>query len=263
MSATRILIHGSCVSRDTVPFLGPGFQLVKYTARQSMISAMSPAVNLPAEPRLNSPFQARLVRDDFASSMSAMLRAPAVDVDLLLLDLVDERMGVVGLPGGGYMTRSQELLDSGLLREIPDASPVIPFGSEEHFALWRPAAERYVELLRETGLLDRTLLVEATFAATTDTGGLATSWLGEPAAAWNERYRRYHAVLTHGGLRTHVVGERAVACSTHRWGPAAYHYADDAYRAIAQAVRDACSRLAAQRPDLAWVDANARTDQEP
>lgn len=238
MHTTRLLIHGSCVSRDTVPFLGPGFQLVKYTARQSIISAMSPPVALPAEPSLSSPFQARLVRDDFTSSVPATLRARPDEVDLLLVDLVDERLGVVGLPGGGFLTRSQELLDSGLLEALPGgALRVIPFATEEHFALWRPAAERYVDLLRETGLLERTLLVEATFAATTDAGGPATQWWGEPAEAWNEAYRRYHDVLAQAGVRTHVIGERAVACSTHQWGPAAYHYADDAYLAIAAAVR--------------------------
>lgn len=238
MTAFRLLIHGSCVSRDAVPFMGPGVELVGYTARQSIISAMSPPVPLPAGPRLASPFQARLVRDDVASSMAATLRARAGEVDLLLLDLVDERLGVIGFPGGGYVTRSQELLGSGLLGLLPDAPPILPFASEEHFALWRAAAERYVALLREVGLLERTLLIAATFAATTDAGGPATQWRGEPAAAWNERYRRYHAVLTEAGLRTFVVGERAVASSTHQWGPSAYHYVDDAYRAIAAAVRE-------------------------
>lgn len=238
MSAARLLIHGSCVSRDTLPFLGAGFELAGYTARQSMISSMSAPLELPGPPRLDSPFQARLVRDDFTSSMAATLRHSAHDVDVLVVDLVDERLGVMAVPGGGYLTRSQELLDSGLLELLPEGGVMVPFASEEHFALWRPAAERYVELLRETGLFERTLVVVATFAATTDAGGPAAQWWGEPAAVWNERYERYHDVLLNAGLRSHRVGKRALASSTHQWGPSAYHYIDDAYLAIAAAARE-------------------------
>lgn len=238
VSATRLLIHGSCVSRDAVPFLGADFELAGYTARQSLISAMSSPVELPGVPRLGSTFQSRLVQGDFGSSIPGILRSRADEVDLLIVDLVDERLGVLALPGGGYLTRSQELLDSGLLGLLPEGGVMVPFASEEHFALWRPAAERYVELLRETGFFERTLLVVATFAASTDAGGPATQWWGEPAAVWNERYGRYHDVLLGAGLRSHRVGERALACSTHQWGPSAYHYVDAAYLAIAAAVRE-------------------------
>lgn len=236
MSASRLFIHGSCVSRDTVPFLGSDVELVWYSARQSMISAMSPPVALPVEPPPGSPFRSRLVRDDFASSVPGLLRTKTAQGDLLLVDLVDERLGVIAVPGGGYVTRSQELLDSGLCDLLPGGT-VVPFASEEHFSLWQPAAEQYVELLREVGLFEHTLLVVATFAETTDTGSMATRWRGEPAAIWNERYDRYHEVLAAAGLRTHRIGERAIASSTHRWGSSAYHYVDDAYLAIATAVR--------------------------
>lgn len=238
MSATRLLIHGSCVSRDTMPFLGARYELAGYTARQSLISSMSAPVELPGPSRLDSPFQARLVRDDFASSIPGVLRSAADDVDLLVLDLVDERLGVLALPGGMHVTRSQELLDSGLTDRLPAATESIPFSSDEHFARWRTAADAYVELLRQTGLLERTLLIVATFAATTDAGGPVTQWRGEPAAAWNERYERYHDVLVTAGLRSHVVGKRAVASTKHQWGPSAYHYVDDAYLAIAATIRE-------------------------
>ena len=43
MVDTRVLVYGSCVARDMVEFLGPGFQLVGYSARQSTSgSASSP-----------------------------------------------------------------------------------------------------------------------------------------------------------------------------------------------------------------------------
>lgn len=242
MADTRILIHGSCVSRDMFSFLGPGFSLAGYTARQSLISAMTPAVELPAQPRLASAFQTRLVRDDFASSLPRTVRAAADSIDLLVLDLVDERLGVVGLPGGRFITRSQELLESGLLELLPDATPMIAFGEDAHFSVWEPAARAFLELLEETGLLGRTLLIDATFASHTDGGEPARQWWQQPAAFWNERYRRYHAVLRSAGIRTHSLGDRAVASARHRWGPSAYHYVDETYLAIAADVREMTGR---------------------
>ncbi|MBU9944166.1 MAG: hypothetical protein KTQ12_05930 [Dermatophilaceae bacterium] len=236
MVDTRVLVYGSCVARDMVEFLGPGFQLVGYSARQSMISAMSPPVGLPTEPNLSSPFQARMVTDDFGSSVAERIRSAGADVDLLVLDLVDERLGVLALPGGRYLTRSQELIESGLLVHLPPAAPHIRFGTNDHLLLWRAAARGFVELLRTTGLLERTLVVEATFASTTDKGTPATRWRGESASVWNERYRPYYDSLVSTGMRTHVIGARAIAASDHHWGPSAYHYVDDVYRAIAETV---------------------------
>ena len=238
MVDTRVLVYGSCVARDMVEFLGPGFQLVGYSARQSMISAMSPPVGLPTEPNLSSPFQARMVTDDFGSSVAERIRSAGADVDLLVLDLVDERLGVLALPGGRYLTRSQELIESGRLVHLPPAAPHIRFGTNDHLLLWRAAARGFVELLRTAGLLERTLLIEATFASTTDTGGPANRWWGEPARVWNQRYRPYHDELTSAGLPTHVIGAGAIAASGHRWGPAAYHYVDDTYRSIVETVQE-------------------------
>ncbi|WP_418606330.1 DUF6270 domain-containing protein [Georgenia sp. SUBG003] len=69
----RALLYGSCVSRDAFQHLGGGYELLQYVARQSLISAMSPAAVLPAQPSLVSPFQERMVRDDVASTAPSVL----------------------------------------------------------------------------------------------------------------------------------------------------------------------------------------------
>ena len=249
----RLLVYGSCVSRDMVPFLGPGWTLLRYVARQSLVSAMSAPVTPPAEPSLDSAFQRRMVTEDLTSAAPGLLRAHLEEIDVLVLDLVDERLGVVALPDGGYVTRSQELLASGLLEHL-DGREVV-FGTDEHFELWRDAADRFVSLLEETSLAARTVVVEGTFAARTDDGGSANRWRDEPAEVWNARYERYHAVLRGAGLRSHTVGADAVASTAHRWGPAAYHYADGAYLAMARAVRDTADPPAGRAGSPAEADA--------
>ncbi|WP_418606724.1 DUF6270 domain-containing protein [Georgenia sp. SUBG003] len=231
----RALLYGSCVSRDAFQHLGGGYELLQYVARQSLISAMSPAAVLPAQPSLVSPFQERMVRDDVASTAPSVLLDRADDIDLLVLDLVDERLGVVVLPEGGYATRSQELLDSGVLEALSAPPRRIDFGEAQHLALFTEAASRFVDLLRDTGLLARTLLVDATFAAVTESGVRAPLWRGQPAEAWNRRYRAYVEVLRDAGIRTHTV-EHAVAGDAHRWGPAAFHYAPTVYTEIVRAI---------------------------
>lgn len=234
---TRVLLYGSCVSRDMFEYLGEGYTLLGYTARQSILSTMTQPLDMPADPELPSPFQQRMVRDDFRSSIAEMLPARAGEIDLLVIDLVDERLGVLALPDGGYLTRSQELLDSGLVSRLPGPRR-IPFGTKEHFTLWRPVALEFVELLRRAGLLERTLLIEATFSARTDAGKPANMWWRKPASVWNRRYAQYYDVLRSAGIRTHVIGDDAVSSSTHQWGPAAYHYVDEAYLAITRTITD-------------------------
>lgn len=234
--ATRVLLYGSCVSRDMLGYAGAGYDLIEYVARQSLISTTSHAVDLPAEPVLDSPFQRRMVIGDFASSIGVGLAGRAREIDLLVLDLVDERLGVVHVPGKGYLTRSQELLDSGLLEHFPDASSMIAFGSSEHVALWRPAAATFLGILKQTGLIDRTFMIEATFAARTDVGTSATKWWRRSARHWNKVFAPYYQVFKDAGVRTHTIGTAAIANAGHQWGPSAYHYVDQTYRDIVRSM---------------------------
>lgn len=246
----RVLLYGSCVSRDMYEHLGPEYTLLEYSARQSLISTTTPAVHLPGKVDLRSSFQRRMVVNDFDSSIGSTLAERASDIDVLVLDLVDERLGVVAVGGGRYLTRSQELLDSHLLERLPHASPMIPFGSNDHFALWVPAASAFIGLLQQTGLVARTLLIEATFASHTDVGTPANKWWKRPARHWNKAYERYYKLFKDAGIRTHVIGDEAIAASDHKWGPAAYHYVDDAYLSIVRTIDEmtATLRPSARKP---------------
>lgn len=232
-----VTIYGSCVSRDAMAFLEPGSTILSYIARQSIISASAPRITVPGDVDLESAFQRRMVEDDFRSTAFRTIRALAPRTDVLVLDLVDERLGVVPLPGGTYVTRSMEMVQSGLLGDLTDQA-VVEFGTDEHFALWQRAAGRFIRELDELDLIERTLLVEGTFAYRDETGQPAPMSNGRPAEVWNSEYVRYHDVLKRAGIETHTAGERAVTDTRHKWGPAAFHYTADAYRAVVEAVRE-------------------------
>lgn len=232
----NVTIYGSCVSRDAMAFLKPGSTILGYIARQSIISAAAPRTPVPGDVDLESAFQRRMVEDDFRSTAFRTIRALAPRTDVLVLDLVDERLGVVPVPGGSYVTRSMELVKSGLLADLTDQP--VEFGTDQHFALWRRAVGRFIRDLDELGLTGRTLLVEGTFADRDEAGQPAPMSNGQPAQVWNTKYARYHDVLKRAGIETHTVGERAVSDPRHKWGPAAFHYTADAYRAVVEAVYD-------------------------
>jgi hypothetical protein len=103
-----LFIYGSCVSRDTYPFLDKDWTIVEYVARQGMISAASPRGVLRGESALTSKFQNQCVRNDIRSSLFATIDKAASETDLFVLDLVDERLGVYELGGGSYITQSWE-----------------------------------------------------------------------------------------------------------------------------------------------------------
>lgn len=224
----KVSVYGSCVSRDAIALAAPQVDVVSYVARQSLISAMSEPSAPVALPRSSS-FQRRLVESDFASGAIGTTLAP--HPNRILLDLVDERLGVLDFGDGRYVTNSQELRESGAVEQLPKHSR-IEFGSDRHFDLWADAATRAVALIRSAGALQSVLLVEATFASEDQCGRPAPKWMGKSADVWNEVYARYYDHVRSLGIRTHRVADGARCDSGHRWGPAAYHYVADVYAEI-------------------------------
>ena len=230
-------ILGSCVSRDTVDHEKDRFDLVTYVARQSWISAGRPAAGVARalEP-LDSPFQQRMVDGDVRGDALDRLAALADRVDVLLLDLVDERGGVVEV-GGGYVTRLAELWKAGGARATAEGRH-IPFGTDEHLALWSSAADRLVSRLAAADLLGRALVVRTPWAATTPEGDLVPvpEWMMPPGEA-NVRYAPYFAVLERAGLPVvELPEELARSPHDHRWGPSPFHYTGAAYTYLADRI---------------------------
>ncbi|WP_325002331.1 DUF6270 domain-containing protein [Intrasporangium sp.] len=242
----RTFIMGSCVARDTFEFLDPRFfELRGYLARQSLISAFGAVAQPPIDPaRLTSPFQRRMLEADARSALPGMLRQLAPDVDLLLWDLVDERLGILDHPDGGVSTdsvevRSQpsEVASSGLTH--------VGFGTPEHLARFSAVLPAWRDLLASLGLLDRTVLVAPPWATRSTTGELTPSSFGLDAQEANRLTQPYldRAVEV---LGVEVVGrslEAARALATHQWGLAPFHYDDRTYRDLATEIAAAASRI--------------------
>lgn len=236
----RTLVYGSCVSRDTFEFVDPHhFALHSYHARHSLISAVNPLPMLPINDRsLTSRFQRRMLENDIASALIPAIANQSDEIDAVLWDIVDERLGVYELPDGGYVTHTQELIDSGI--QLPPGTTLIPFGTERHLDLWSDALVLFADLLDRKDLLSRTALLATPWATVTARSSAVPGSHGIPAERANELSQSYYDVARSvAGL--HIITPRpdlVVAADDHRWGIAPFHYTDEYYETVADQVRE-------------------------
>lgn len=245
-----MLVLGSCVSRDAFEAFDPArFVLHSYHARHSLISAFTPLpADVVADARLPSAFQRRMLTEDVTAAVLGRLRSPGRRPDLVLWDLVDERLGVLELPDGGFLTVSNELLAAGI--DLPAGTAHVPFGSDRHFALWSRAVAAFGDLLAAEDLSRRTVLLLAPWATRTADGRPTPASHGVTAEEGNRRYARYEraAAAVPGVSVVRMAPDEAVASADHRWGPAPFHYTDEFYRLVAARVLDAVSPPAPAHP---------------
>lgn len=242
-----VIVYGSCVSRDTYEHsLHLDVRLHCYVARQSLISAFSAATDLATDriTGLDHAFQRRVLADDFASSLPHVLRSAPRIPTVLLWDLIDERLGVYAVDGRRRITRSIELIRAGLDEELATSSPLLEFGTDEHFAEWAGSLERFRAQLAQLPHIAPVLL-DVPWAARDESGGAAAKSFGVRAEDANARARRYVDAVSRVPEIAVVTLDpaSAVADSEHRWGAAPFHYSASTYEAVAHGARDALSHL--------------------
>lgn len=231
----RLLIVGGCVSRDTVdPLIGTTFELKRYVARQSFLSAGTDATKSVPEIHLPSSFQRRMVRADVEGSLFRDLRENS-DVDLILWDLNVERLGAWRLGENVFVTDSGEFRKTGSFREVTAGASRINFGEEEHFRIWRERFFQFKDVLGKSGLVQKTLLLAPDWALEDETGETVGLLDAIKAGAYNAMYLRYWDFAEANGFQVLRVQD-TIANSHHKWGPAPFHYAESVYDELRTAI---------------------------
>lgn len=245
-SATcQIFIYGSCVSRDTFEFLGSDFNLLYYVARQSFISSGNQTPELDELiPQLDSAFQNRMVRGDIFGNAYQLLEDFGEQADVIVIDLIDERGGVIETDGG-YVSKLAEMWSGGG-NNVLSGNRHIAFGTDLHFELWANAADRLAQLASSHGWLPKIIVLETPWAERDDKGEAVAfpEWMMNPGAA-NRLYARYYAHLRNLGFRV-VRLPQGFSRTTfdHKWGASPFHYVEEAYRFLADAIEDVVAREA-------------------
>ncbi|SDT18585.1 hypothetical protein SAMN04489752_3614 [Brevibacterium siliguriense] len=165
----RIAIFGSCVSRDTAEFM-PEAEVVAYVARHSVTSLESPHGTAGIDlSDLTSAFQKRMVTSDLKGSGIERIVKNADNLDVVLIDLVDERRGFWKFPDGTTMTNSIEVESCGAARAARrNGARLIEFGTDEHFAWWNTGFAMLIQELKGAGLWEKTILLDIEWAGAVD-----------------------------------------------------------------------------------------------
>lgn len=241
-SPVQTFIYGSCVSRDTLQTMTSTHSVLRYVARQSAISVDQPVSGLVGQlDPIASAFQRRMVFGDLEGNFLRELDAHAGSVEQLVIDVVDERSGVVRA-AGGYVTRLHELWSAGGARAT-NGGEHLQLGTDAHYALWSSSISRIATRIDALGLTDKTVVLATPWATRDDSGAPLDipAWMMTPDEA-NERYRRYHDRLSRIFTTVHLPPELAVSPVSHKWGTSPFHYIDEAYAYLAAALREHLTR---------------------
>lgn len=242
----RVLLHGSCVSRDALELAEPGrFALADYHARSCLGSAFAPrglgGVDTAPNP---SAFQRRMVERDLTKAFARRLAdgpGVAAAADVVLLDLVDERHDLLVAPDGGVGTRSLELLASGLPADAGWRR--VRTGTPEFLASWERGWGRFVVAARAAGVLDRVVVHEARWAlGAADGSAFDVPRVTAANVALGYMHARMRRDLPEARF-LRVPDRLVVGDPDHRWGPSPVHYAPSYYRAFLDLLEGAAAAV--------------------
>lgn len=230
----RVLIYGSCVSRDTLEIAPQqGIQLAGYSARSSLVSAFArrPTNLLGSSARVRSSFQRRMLEADAQKSLPTVLRS--LQYDLLLVDIIDERFNVLA-KGEERLTDSPALREADFVAKKAAAWQRIDSGGDEHFGAWTNALDRMLNVVESLPRPIPVAFLDAGWAtAISGTGSdSGLSHAGRTPEAANELYARYSDYFRSkipAGQVIRPPGNVTVSDPNHKWGPAPFHYVQGFY----------------------------------
>lgn len=230
----RVLIYGSCISRDSLE-LAPqqDIQLAGYSARSSLVSAFArrPTDLSGSSAQVRSSFQRRMLEADAQKGLPKALRSSTYD--LLLVDIVDERFNVLAR-GEERLTDSPALRESNFLAEGASAWRRIDSGSDEHFDGWADALDRMLKVVASLPGSVPVAFLDAGWATTIEgpATGQGLSHAGRAPEAANELYLRYREYFCSKIPEDRVIRPPAtvtVSDVNHKWGLAPFHYVQGFY----------------------------------
>jgi hypothetical protein len=240
-TAPRVLIFGSCVSRDILSFAENNrIQLADYFARSSIASIATKPVKVDDEcmARIASEFQRRMVLRDLEKGFLHFV-AKRRDFDFILLDLIDERFDLYEAAPDSVLTISSEFMLTRFVTPEDRGSPrLIRSGSERHRTMWKAGISCLFTVLAEHGIADRVIVNKVFWADCLGDGTPLPTEEASQRQAANQLLRWMYKEL-----ELYVPAPRWMSFSDtvlrsnagHRWGIAPFHYTDNYYiSAVAQ-----------------------------
>lgn len=235
----NILIHGSCVSRDTLEFFAPDkFNLVRYHARSSLASLSNIKNNCIRTYSSNlssieSNFQRRMVEYDFSHAILHSVKN--LEFDILLIDLIDERFHLAILDDDSLVTRSSEFLKSKIKpKELIDSK------SNAFFDLWCEGVDFLFNYLSELNLIDKVRIQKTYWASNVDNGNLIENISSDLIVHQNKILKKMYNYLEKYIKDSQFItipDELILAKANHKWGVSPFHFIDEYYMHVIKALK--------------------------
>lgn len=240
----KIAILGSCVTRDAFGYHADHLDRPeRYFARSGLASAMcaTPFGGVDTS-TIASDFQRNVVEMDLAGDFATWLGS--ADFDVLILDVIDERFGLLIDADGAIATRSSEFASA-----TADTSgcTVVPPNTDAYYALWETAWEQFVSVVDRVGARGRVRVNKVYWAREFDRPGAAfppsySAALIERSNLFLDRlYRRMEQDLAPEQFYVYTAAELRAA-TEHQWGLAPFHYTPRFYRRFVHHVTGAVVR---------------------
>ncbi|WP_321819964.1 MULTISPECIES: DUF6270 domain-containing protein [unclassified Burkholderia] len=249
-SKPKLLIHGSCVSRDAFTDRFPQaerYELAGYLARSSLATAFSSGVveNVDFD-AIASPFQRRMVQSDVEHGLMAVLAAGGFD--LLLMDLIDERFSVFVDEHGACCTVSGELLSSGFDAGTRRGTVIKAF-TDAFFDRWEAGWRHLVATLKAHGRLDALIVNEVYWSsACSDGTNFSPAYSPDDVAQANAFLSRQYARMREdlaAGQFLHFDSALLVGAIDHQWGKSPFHYVTAYYTHLLECLDRYVTRIGA------------------
>ncbi len=253
----RVFIYGSCVTRDILRLHGDSFQLADYFARSSIPSVVSKPVKVNEEEiNLDSQFQRRMIIYDYRKTL--FNRLAQRDFDFLLIDFIDERFDLIQFWDKSLVTKSSELIFSGLLspnlfrkwryKEISRLNM--------HFDKWAKACEIFVERVKEIVPEENVLIVGGFWARNylAKSGNMVAFEEREEIDSHNALLMKYYQYINKafGGDQLLVSDEHPFADEMHVWGLSPFHYTLTWYDEMKDMLLKRMNNYLAIAPEEKW-----------
>lgn len=233
----RVLIFGSCVSRDILNFDETAqFKLIDYYARSSLASLGTKPLDINDYnlSSITSPFQRRMVARDMQKSFYSEA-LPAKNFDVILIDLIDERFDLFEIAPDSFVTVSGELIKSGLVTTAQNNSENwVVSGSDKHRKIWLAGVEYLFSELEALGLTDLVVINKVYWSDSVEDGSPLPSPFTVTAIEqantnlkWMyEQLERYIKPNKWMNFANYLLK----ANPQHQWGISPFHYIETYYR---------------------------------
>lgn len=246
VSKFRILIAGSCVSRDILNYdSGEAFELCGYYARSSFASAFCPVSSKDDfSHNITSKFQSAIVKADLHKTLQSFLKTN--EFDLLVVDLIDERFSIFCEYSGGILTLSNELFSGGYTVDNSAGITVKSF-TDEFYAAWERGWKRFISAVKSNGQLQKIVIHKTFWSDFTQSGKSYAPHFNEAqiCAANHFLARLYHRIAK--DIPQHQFIEPGInlrqGADEHRWGVSPFNYIDDYYIFMFNALKSFASSL--------------------